>query len=116
MDEAFGQEHETTYGHRAGPEEPVELVNVQVVGQGLPDRPNVPDRVVAEREEASGGGARKAYFGPDMGWLETPILARRELAEGREGPAIVEEYDSTTVIPPGATARLDDYGNIVIAL
>ena len=33
--EAFGQEHERTYGHRAGPEEPVELVNVEVVGRGL---------------------------------------------------------------------------------
>ena len=41
LEEAFGQEHERTYGHRAGPEEPVELVNIQVVGQGIPDRPRV---------------------------------------------------------------------------
>src|SRR5882724_8535909 len=44
--EVFGQEHERTYGHRAGPEEPVEVVNIQVVGQGLPDRPRVPDRLL----------------------------------------------------------------------
>ncbi len=116
MEEAFGQEHETTYGHRAGPEEPVELVNVQVVGQGLPDRPRVPDRIDAALAADSSGATREAYFGPEHGWLATPILARADLAEAREGPAIVEEYDSTTVIPPGARAGLDAYGNIVIDL
>ncbi len=35
LEEAFGQEHEKTYGHRAGPDEPVELVSIQIVGQGL---------------------------------------------------------------------------------
>ena len=44
--EAFGQEHERTYGHRAGPEEPVEIVTIQVVGQGLPERPRVPDKLL----------------------------------------------------------------------
>ena len=39
LEEAFGQEHERTYGHRAGPEEPVELVNAQLIGMGIPDRP-----------------------------------------------------------------------------
>ena len=37
LEEAFGAEHERTYGHRAGPEEPVELVSIQVVGAGLRD-------------------------------------------------------------------------------
>src|SRR5438552_1220749 len=37
LDEAFGREHERTYGHRAGPEEPVEIVSLRVVGQGIPD-------------------------------------------------------------------------------
>ena len=35
LEEAFGREHEKTYGHRAGPDEPVELVTIQVVGQGI---------------------------------------------------------------------------------
>jgi N-methylhydantoinase A len=42
LDEAFGQEHERTYGHRAGPEEPVELVNIKAVGRGIPDTPRIP--------------------------------------------------------------------------
>jgi N-methylhydantoinase A len=36
LEEAFGQEHEYTYGHRAGAEEPVEIVALQVIGQGVP--------------------------------------------------------------------------------
>src|SRR5205823_10847058 len=39
LEEAFGAEHERTYGHRAGIEEPVELVSLEVIGRGLPDQP-----------------------------------------------------------------------------
>ncbi len=117
LEEAFGQEHELTYGHRAGPEEPVELVNIQVIGQGLPDRPRVPDAIAAERpDDASAAATRQAYFGPAAGWLETPIITRAALANPRQGPCIVEEYDATCVVPPEATASLDEYGNIVIDL
>ena len=38
LEEAFGAEHERTYGHRAGAEEPVELVSLEVIGRGLPDQ------------------------------------------------------------------------------
>ena len=122
LEEAFGREHERTYGHRAGREEPVELVNMQVVGLGVPDSPRVPRRI-----EPDSGGAnsddngapaatRSAYFGRERGWLETPVLYRGDLANVRTGPCIVEEYDATCVIPPGARASLDDFGNIVIDL
>ena len=58
---------------------------------------------------------RKAYFG-DHGWLETPVVSRADLATARSGPLIVEEYDSTCVVPPGARAERDAAGNIVITL
>jgi N-methylhydantoinase A len=115
--EAFGQEHERTYGHRAGPEEPVEIVNIQVVGQGLPDRQPMPDRLSLGRREKRGGlPPRQAYFGPSIGWLETPVLERGDLTTPQEGPCIVEEYDATCIVPPKARAMLDAYGNIVIDL
>ena len=61
--------------------------------------------------------ARSAFSGPGVGMLATPVLARADLtATERQGPLIVEEYDGTTVVPPDATARLDDFGNIVVAL
>jgi N-methylhydantoinase A len=113
LEEAFGREHEKTYGHRAGADEPVELVSIQVVGQGLRAGPNVPERVRPTRGEPVPPAPRPAYFGS---WVETPVMRRSDLARGLKGPAIVEEYDATCVIPPGARATLDAGGNIVIQL
>ena len=115
LEEAFGEEHERTYGHRAGPEEPVELVAIQLVGSGLRDGGNVPDAVTPSRTEIATRGSRQAYFG-EHGWRETPVLTRADLAAVRSGPLIVEEYDATCVVPPGATAERDVAGNIVITL
>jgi N-methylhydantoinase A len=116
LERAFGAEHERTYGHRAGPDEPVELVTLRVVAQGVPDRPRVPDRVAADRRGGPAAGERRAYFGPDSGWLAARILARGDLARPVAGPAVVEEYDATCLVPPGGRASLDEWGNIVIEL
>ncbi len=114
--EAFGAEHERMYGHRAGPEEPVELVSIQVLGIGLRDTGGVPERVMPSRSEPEPGAPRNVYFGREHGWHETPILRRSDLASERTGPCIIEEYDATCVVPPGATAMLDAGGNIVVQL
>ena len=112
--ESFGREHERTYGHRAGADEPVELVTAQVVGRGLSERPRVPDRLrLAARETVS--GSRRAYFGRTHGWIDCPVVARAALAGGGEGPCIVEEYDSTCLVPPGVRARVDARGNLVLS-
>jgi N-methylhydantoinase A len=118
LGEAFGREHERTYGHRAGPDEPVEIVSLRVVGRGLTDRPRLPARVQVGRGPGGPGPApvRRVYFGLERGWLPTPILSRADLAHEREGPAVIEEYDATCVLPPGARARLDEWGNIVMEL
>jgi N-methylhydantoinase A len=117
LEEAFGQEHERTYGHRAGPEEPVEWVNLQVIGQGIPEQTRVPEGLnPVKAAETLGLVSRQAYFGPETGWLETPVIPRAELQSPRQGPCIVEEYDATCVIPPNAQAGLDTYGNIIIDL
>ena len=60
--------------------------------------------------------ARPAYFGRTLGWQETPVLPRSALAAPRRGPVIIEEYDCTCLVPPGTTASLDAFGNIVIDL
>jgi N-methylhydantoinase A len=116
LEEAFGEEHERTYGHRAGPEEPVELVAIQLVGSGLRENGGVPEAVTSSRSEGAAQAARQAYFGADYGWLETPVQTRNDLARGRTGPLIVEEYDATCLVPPGARAEGDAAGNIVITL
>jgi N-methylhydantoinase A len=116
LEEAFGQEHQKTYGHRAGPEEPVELVSIQVIGQGLRSGAGVPERLKPSRAEPDPPPPRPAYFGDAHGWVETPILRRSDLSTPRTGPLIVEEYDATCVIPPGAHVSLDKASNIVIDL
>jgi N-methylhydantoinase A len=116
LEEAFGREHEITYGHRAGPDEPVEIVNLQVIGQGLPDRPRVPNAIRIAPETIIRPSQRRAYFGAEPGWVEVPVLGRADLAAGRIGPCIVEEYDATCIVPAGGRATLDGFGNIVIDL
>jgi N-methylhydantoinase A len=115
LEEAFGMEHERIYGHRAGRSEPVELVSIQVIGIGL-RAGGVPDRVIVSRPEPEPAPPRKAYFGRENGWMQTPVMPRLALSTSRAGPLIVEEYDATCVVPPGARAALDIGGNIVIEL
>ena len=117
IEEAFGDEHERTYGHRASLDEPVQLIGIQVAGlaarQGT-QKPGQPQRHHGDLPVEQ--PARRAYFGRENGWLQTPVIPRSVLVEPRRGPCIVEEYDTTCVVPPGAAARLDDLGNIIITL
>jgi N-methylhydantoinase A len=113
LEEAFGKEHEKTYGHRAGAEEPVELVSIQVVGQGVREGVSVPERVRSSRPEPIPPPPRRTYFGS---WIETPVMRRSDLSKPRTGPLIIEEYDATCVLPPGAKVELDAGGNVVIEL
>ena len=117
LENLFAEDHERNYGHRAGPEEPVEIVNIQVVGRGIPDKPRVPKTISLDLPDAvERPQPRQAYFGSGVGWLETPVLFRADLKTARNGPCIIEEYDSTCVVPPDATAELDGHGNIKITM
>jgi N-methylhydantoinase A len=116
LEEAFGAEHERTYGHRAGVEEPVELVSLEVIGRGIPDRPRAASAAAASLapDVPIANPVRRAYFGPQRGWLEARVVNRNALKTPHEGPCIVEEYDATCLVPPGWTTRLDGYGNIIM--
>jgi N-methylhydantoinase A len=63
-------------------------------------------------------GTRTVWWGPADGALETPVLDRGRLAPGDrfEGPLIVEERESTTVVDPRCTLTIDDGMNLVIEL
>jgi len=110
------QEMEFGYSMPAGFTD-VELVNVRVSGWG--EIPVVaPVEVIKEKGSAEDAllGKRKVYF--EGGFVETSIYNRSKLLLDAkiEGPAIVEEPNSTTVIPPGANAAVDGYGNIIIRI
>ncbi len=110
--ERFHQEHERTYGRRAS-DEPVDLVTIRSTYHVDFDEivPRATDAPSTQQTQ------RTAYFGKHIGAQPTPVISRSDL-RGRceDGPLIVEEYDSTTLVPPDSSARLDHLGNIVIEL
>ena len=89
---------------------------IQLVGAGLREGSGVPQSVTTTSRSGAKVASRRAYFGDDHGWLDTPVLSRADLDAPRVGPLIVEEYDSTCVVPPGTRAERDAAGNIVITL
>jgi N-methylhydantoinase A len=109
----FEQEFEQTYGHR-GDTKAFELVTVRLVMR-------VPRAVEHGTQWASDAAVpdtrRLAYFGPQHGWLEAAVLSRNSLGRApRPGPALIQEYDTTIVVPPGCTAALDAHGNVLLAI
>lgn len=110
----YGDLHQRTYGYRSD-REPLQFVSLKVVGSGIPDSSRVPDRVSRAQERIAQSGSRRAYFGPELGWLETRLVPRTGLSTApASGPLIVEEYDTTTVVRPDWAARLDDWNNMII--
>jgi N-methylhydantoinase A len=113
----FYGEHERNYGHfTAG--EPIQVVNFRVRAEGL-TRKFQPDRLVGAQldAEAIRLGEREVWFDAQKPVL-TPILYRACLRPGERltGPLVIEQMDSTTIVPPGDTAVVDPFGNIVIDL
>ena len=55
-------------------------------------------------------------FDAETGYVDTPVVARVDLAPGSSisGPVIVEEFGSTVPIHPGFTATVDDYRNLIV--
>ena len=107
--DVFGDEHERTYGYRSD-DEIVEVVNLRLIARGVSADARVPETLsVAERGEVvaeSGRRSREVFFGPTAGRRDTPVIDRATVGEEWvAGPVIVEEYDSTTVVPPGCRIR-----------
>jgi N-methylhydantoinase A len=104
----FVEEHRRTYGHAS--DDPVQLANVRLVARQAATVAASPNGGPLSGTSPT-GQARNAYFGGD-GAIVTPVVPRAALSRPRAGPLIVEEYDSTCVVPAGWLASLDDYGNI----
>jgi N-methylhydantoinase A len=114
MQTDFEEEHERLYGHRSDPDNPVQVVALRLIGQA-----SVPELVHRGREESAAERSqttqqRAAYFGPDWGTIETPVVSRSALSDTMNGPFLVDEYDSTTVVPPWMRAELDEMGSVIL--
>jgi len=113
--EAFRQAFEAVYVRkhgRVGPDVPLEAISWRVLTHGPP--PQLRLGSAGSGEEAL-KGRRTAYFGEPV---DTPVYAREALAAGTTlpGPAIVEERESTTVVPPEASVSVSDDGSLVMSL
>jgi N-methylhydantoinase A len=111
---AFEAEHVRSYGHTLH-DHPIDFVSLRVTGV-LP--PRGPGEIGSVRRTAHAAeGRRPVYFGEGHGLIETPVIDRAALSpDPRPGPLVIEEYEGTTVVPPGAQTALDPQDNIVVTL
>jgi N-methylhydantoinase A len=108
--------HEDAYGF-AAEDEPIQVVNARLVARGVPDRPRLP------RQDTRVGDAKAALLGhrpvdfsePD-GSLDCPVYDRARLGAGDrlDGPAVIEQFDSTTLLYPGQALEVDARGLLVV--
>ncbi len=114
---SFDEEHLRRYGTCA-PEEPAEIVSLRATVTGAMKKPRLERLSRGGRSPLSSahGGKRKVYFGELGRSLATRCYAREGLRAGNriEGPALVEEHASTTVLLPGDALCVDEIGNLAI--
>jgi N-methylhydantoinase A len=108
----FHRHHGEIYGH-SNPRATVELVNARLTAYGVVPKP------AAARHAAPGAPPEAALVERRPVWFggrahDCPVWDRDRLPGGIElaGPAIVEEFGATTVVPPGWRGRADDHGNL----
>jgi len=96
----------------------IEFVNARVAAIGLREEAKLPRDSTPRELQAARIGTRRVYFEDAGDFVEATIYDRHLLGTGVEieGPAIIEQTDSTVVLPPGVPARLDEYLNIIISL
>ena len=116
--ESFHTAHEQTYGYRRE-DDTIAIVSVRLKATVQTPSLSFSELGVSfsqSAEKTAQPDSRRAYFGPQQGELDTRILSRGDLLEQAiAGPLIVEEFDTTVVVPPQWQASVDAYGNIVLS-
>ena len=116
MSAAFHDRHEAVYGF-CDRREPTMFVNLRLTAIGKVDRPRLRE-LEAGSEDAAGAhkGRRKVHFDRAEGMVDCDLYDRAKLRFGNrlQGPAIIEQMDTTIVVPPGAGVAVDRIGNLEI--
>jgi N-methylhydantoinase A len=108
---AFHVKHREVYGYSAE-EEPAEIVNAKLRVIGLLEKPKLRRR---RRNRSNMSPDHRMVYYESLGdWVETEVHRRAALNGLREGPAVIEQYDATTVVYPGWSYTPDDYGNLIL--
>jgi len=113
LGEVFAEEHVKSFGYRT--DAPYQMVNLRVIARGLSQESRTPERLDLPVSDRNGPSKRQVYFGGDIGWIDTTVIDRGGLTDNpADGPLIIEEYDSTTVVPPRWRASVDSWRNIIL--
>ena len=117
---AFENRHEQLYGVRKGSDAPIQVRAVRLAALGpLPRTTRVSEGEEApDHAEASTvtNGSRAALFGLADGYLNAPVLLRRTAVspDGTAGPLLIDEYDTTIIVPPGWIVRRHGSGALFL--
>ncbi|MCY4581480.1 MAG: hydantoinase/oxoprolinase family protein, partial [Chloroflexi bacterium] len=112
----FDEMHEQMFGH-AAPDEEAEAVNYRLRASAVVPKATLKRQAHADTDSrVARVGARNVCFDSAQGMISCPVYDRGLLAPSHrfDGPAIVDQLDSTTVVYPGQRALVDDYLNIII--
>jgi N-methylhydantoinase A len=111
---AFHREHEHRYGY-SDAARAIEIVNVRLRVIGVTEPIAWPRRKLGSADARSGLGARRRVFFAGK-THDTPIYTREKLQPGNRlrGPAIISEYSATSVVPPGWSAHVDQFENLIL--
>ncbi len=114
---AFDEAYTARYGY-ASRREPVEIVNWKLSAVAAGARLTLPRHPHRGGADQALKARRAAYFPEKGGYVETPVYDRYRLSPGVTlvGPAVIEERESTSVLPPGCGARVDDYGSLLVEI
>jgi N-methylhydantoinase A len=114
--ECFHTAHAQRFGY-SSPGEPVQVVNVRLKAHAAATRPELARRELDHTATATPTRTQSVVFAGSTGTNhhDTPIYARDTLVPGvaLAGPAVITQYDTTTVIPPGWHARIDAVSNLI---
>jgi N-methylhydantoinase A len=116
-EERFHEAHALEYGY-AIRSRAIEFVSARVQAVGAVSK--APQAKVASGPSLSGAavGERPIYVDAGRGWRAATVYARERLPVGvkLQGPAVINEMSATTIVFPGQTAVVDDYGNIIVEI
>ena len=116
LGQGFAEAHRQRYGF-AAEGDPVELVTLRLEAVGTVAKAELRAHPEAGPDAATAITGRRPVWQPEAGdFVETPIYDRDALKPGNRfaGPAIVEQMDATTLVPPGMTARVDRWLNLIL--
>ena len=112
--EDFEAEHARTFGHSL-PGQPVRATALRLVARVAVNKGGAEATFPHSREPMT-GLTRQAYWGPKDRLIETPVLPLSGLTGKIEGPALIDCYDTSIVVPPRATVASGPGGSVVIEL